>query len=128
MEAEVEHRETFQCLSTCTEWYLIAQVGNSQVKIPAKNQAVRFSENAEELPILTKDQDLIECLVRLEEHMSSTEKQSTQLNRPVAAGNNPSSSNNISNNGYRKKDHVLAAQRDYESKLKLNLIGDQEQV
>ena len=52
-----QHQETFQCLTNdeCTKWYLLAQVGNSQIKIPAKGNAVRFVENAEELPILTKD-------------------------------------------------------------------------
>ena len=44
------------------------------MKIPAKRNAVRFSDNAQELPILTKDMDLIENLVRLEETMSSSEK------------------------------------------------------
>ena len=43
------------------------------------------------------------------------------------AAYNPSSSNNISNNGYRKKDNVIAAQRDYDKSLNLNLVGDEKQ-
>ena len=50
----------------------------------------------------------------------------TQLNRPANAGYNPSSSNNQSNNGYRKKEHVQQAQRAYDKKLRLNLVGDEE--
>ena len=43
------------------------------------------------------------------------------------AAYNPSSSNNISNNGYRRKDNVIAAQRDYDKSLNLNLVGDEKQ-
>lgn len=103
---------------------MLAQVGNSQIKIPAKRSAVRFSDNAQELPILTKDLDLFENLVRKEEYLCSSQTPITQLNRPVNAGNNPSSSNNISNSGYRKKDNVISAQQDYDNKLRLNLVGD----
>ena len=71
--------------------------------------AVSFKDNPQELPILTKDMDLIEKLVRKETQSSTAAQQVVQLNRPVNAGYNPSSSNNQSNNGYRKKDHVLAA-------------------
>ena len=56
--------------------------------------AVRYSDNPQELPILTKDMDLIENLVRKETQNSTSESQVTQLNRPVNAGYNPSSSNN----------------------------------
>ena len=101
-----KHQETFQCLTTCTEWYIVAQVGNSSVKIPAKNCSVRYSENPQELPILTREHDPIDCLVNKEEQCSCSEKPVTLLNRPVNAGNNPSSSNNTSNNGYRKKHNV----------------------
>ena len=109
--ADQHHDHTFQCLvnEECTKWYLLAQIGNSQIKIPAKQLAVKFSENAQELPILTKDQDLIERIVRREESLASSSKPITQLNRPVNAGNNPSSSNNVSNNGYRKKENVQQA-------------------
>ena len=125
-DAGDHHQHSFQCLvkEECTKWYLLAQIGNSQIKIPAKRLAVKFSDNAQELPILTKDQDLIERIVRREESLASSSKPITQLNRPVNAGNNPSSSNNISNNGYRKKDSVQQAQRDYDNKMKLNLVGD----
>ena len=42
------HDHTFQCLinDECTKWYLLAQIGNSQIKIPAKRLAVKFSDNA----------------------------------------------------------------------------------
>ena len=115
---------TFKCLSTCTDWFLLAQVGNSQVKIPAKRQAVKFSDNAQELPILTKDMDLFDNLVRKEECLSTSEHPVTALNRHVGSGYNPSSSNNTSNNGYRKKTEVSRAQVDYDSKLTLNQVGD----
>lgn len=78
------------------------------------------------MPILTKDLDLFENLVRKEEYLSSSPTPITQLNRPVNAGNNPSSSNNTSNNGYRKKDNVIIAQREYDKKLRLNLVGDND--
>ena len=75
---------------------------------------------------MTKDQDLIEGLVRKEETISCSTTPVTQLNRPANAGYNPSSSNNQSNNGYRKKEHVQQAQRAYDKKLRLNLVGDEE--
>jgi len=53
--------------------------------------------------------DLLENLVIKEEALSTSEKPITQLNRAVNAGNNPSSSNNTSNRGYRKKENVVAA-------------------
>lgn len=105
---------TFECLTECTEWFLLAQVGNAQVRIPCSNKAVRFSDNKQELPILTKDLELFENLVRQEESLSASDGKVVVLNRPVNAGNNPSSSNNQSNGGYRKKEAVLAAQRDYD--------------
>jgi len=104
-DTEHEHEQTFNCLCNeeCTKWFLLAQVGNSQIKIPAARLAVKFSENAQELPILTRDSDFIERIVRREESLASSSKPITQLNRPTHAGYNPSSSNNISNSGYRKK-------------------------
>jgi len=93
-------------LSKCTNWYLVAQVGNSQLKIPAKSVAVRFQDNPQELPILTNDMDLFENLVQKEQELSCSKVPIVQLNRAVNAGNNPSSSNNVSNNGYRKKEIV----------------------
>lgn len=65
-------------------------------------------------------------LVTLEEDMSTSDRPVTQLNRPANAGFNPSSSNNTSNNGYRRKDFVVKEQKIYDSKVKLNLVGDQE--
>ena len=56
---------------------------------------------------MTKDMDLLMNLVNLEEQLSTSRTPVTVLNRPVNAGLNPNSSNNTSNNGYRKKDHVL---------------------
>ena len=50
-----EHKMTFSCLSKCTEWYLVAKLGNSQVRIPASNSATQFTENDNELPILGDD-------------------------------------------------------------------------
>ena len=61
--------------------------------------------------------DLLDNLVKKEEALSSSDKPVTQLNRAVNAGNNPSSSNNISNGGYRRKDHVASAQKEYENNL-----------
>ena len=120
------HAETFECLSKCTEWYLLAQVGNSQVKIPASQVAVRFQDNPQELPILTKDMDLFESLVEIEQELSTSQTPIVQLNRPCNAGNNPSSSNNVSNSGYRKKENVVHAERNYQKKIQLNLVGDDQ--
>lgn len=119
-----DHPRTFNCLTNCTEWYLIVQVDNSQIRIPAKRNSVHFSENKQELPILTKDMDPFMNLVTLEEELSTSNRPITQLNRPVNAAFNPSSSNNTSNSGYRRKDLVVKEQKVYDSKLKLNLVGD----
>jgi len=50
--------------------------------------------------------DLFENLVQKEQQLSCSQTPIVQLNRAVNAGNNPSSSNNVSNNGYRKKENV----------------------
>ena len=117
------HPQTFKCLSSCTEWFLIVQIDNSQIKIPAKQQAVRYSENNHDLPILTKDLDLLMNLVKLEEQLSTSRTPVTELNRPVP-GLNPNSRKNTSKNGFLKKAHVLKEERKYLEKLQLHLVDD----
>ena len=108
-----EHKMTFNCLRKCTEWYLVAKVGNSQVRIPASNCATQYTENDNELPIL--GDDILEQILKEEERLSCSQSVVTPLNRPPNAGISPNqpvnlnSSNNQSNGGYKRKENVKRA-------------------
>jgi hypothetical protein len=117
-----DHPLTFECLTKCTKWFLEANVAGSQIKIPASSLVVKFSENAGDKSILSDD--ILDLLIQAEQNLSVAEAEVVQLNRPPHV-TNPNSSNQ-SNGGYRHKEKVLQAQKEYDKQLALTHLADSE--